>query len=189
MATVVTPAQAAEPIPFDASGNRFWSGNLCIDGSGINNSYYPVPYLAQQWNLRVGDKNILALQYEDDCVAKGYPPSRRMVIGKYNNPDDSRCEIWANEAYFDLHNGMRRWTNSPGIYFNVSNVDCLGSQVKREHEISQAIGELLGLSVLHADLYQNRVMSETYVARTSVRVADAASAKTVKEIYQGKYGG
>jgi hypothetical protein len=189
MATVVTPAQAAEPIPFDVRDTRFWSGKLCIDGSGINGAYYRVAYLAQQWNLRVGNTNILALNYEADCAAAGYPPSRRMVIGQYNNPDDSSCEIWTNDQYFDIHNGMRRWTNGPAIYLNLSNLTCYGSQTRRDHYVSMAIGNLLGLKEIHADIYQTRVMSGTWWAANNVPVPDATSGQRLKELYQGKYGG
>lgn len=185
-----TPAQAALPHPVDINGARFWSGKVCVDGSAINGPYWRVSYIAQQWNLRVGDTNILALDYEDDCVAAGYPPSRRMVIGTFNNSDIRMCNLATNYST-DYYNGMNRWTNGPGMYINLGVSGCFSTQNRRDHFVSSAIGHLLGLRSFESEQSHllSRVMNDTTYSLDAVPLPDATSGQRVREIYTGMYGG
>jgi hypothetical protein len=183
------PAQAAEPHPLDINGVRFWSGKICVDGSAINGRNWRVGYIAQQWNLRVADTNVLALDYADDCVAAGYPPSRRMVIGTFSNPNYGECLLPTNKAT-DEHNGMSRWTKGPGMYINVGISGCFSTQNRRDHNVSSAIGWLLGLTEINSpDSKLDRVMNQTTQTLDNIPLPDPVSGQRVKEIYQGKYGG
>lgn len=175
-------AASATPIPPDANGYKFWSPSVCVDGSAINGTYYRVGYLAQQWNLRAP---ILALDYEDDCAAAGYPPSRRMVIGTFNNPA-SDCLALTN-GQVDTVNGYHRWTNGPGMYINIGVASCVSSQTRRDHIVSQAIGYLLGLQVLGSSGYNSRVMNNTTYSWDNVGLPDQNSGNTVEAIYGYAY--
>lgn len=181
------PAQAIEPHPPTINGARFWTGSLCVDGSAINGPYYRVGYQAQQWNLRVGNSSVLALSYQDDCAAAGYPASRRMVVGTFSNPDKP-CLLLTNAAY-STYNGMDRWTAGPGMYLNTYFASCVGSQNRRDHYVSAAIGYMLGLEHLNSSGYNSRVMNHTDWSRDNVTVADQASGDLVWSIYTGAYGG
>lgn len=194
----VAPAQAAVDRvavdqPADVSGFRFWTGSdLCVDGSGINGPYYRVAYIAQQWNLRVGNTGILALNYDDDCIAAGYPPSRRMVIGIVNNPSYTLCQMGVNTTPgvdTDTYNGMERWTHGPAVYINIGQPYCVSSQARRDHQVSSAIGGLLGLQGFDSPAWNSRVMNETDFSLDNVPLPDVYSSQRVREIYSGFYGG
>lgn len=177
-----TPASAA-PLPPDANGYKFWSPSICVDGSAINGAYYRVGYIAQQWNLKT---STLSLDYADDCAAAGYPPSRRMVIGTYNNPNDNACLLQTNTQATYL-NGMWRWTNGPGSYINIGQSACVSSQTRRDHYVSMAIGQLLGLQVLNSSGYNSRVMNSTQWSVDNVPLPDQNSANTLDAIYSYAY--
>jgi hypothetical protein len=185
-----TPAQAAA-LPADITGLRFWTGDLCIDGSTIDSSAYRVGYIAQQWNLRVGNPSALSLHYEDDCIAAGYPPSRRMVIGKVNKPSTAFCQLSENttpDDDTDTHNGWKRWTHGPIVTINIGRADCVGSQARRDHFISSAIGGLLGLQGFESKGWDSRVMNDTDFSMDHVPLPDVYSVQRVREIYTGVYG-
>ncbi|MFC0626720.1 hypothetical protein [Kribbella deserti] len=188
LGSIAAPAQAFAAHPPDINGYRFWSGNLCIDGSGIDGPYYRVKYIAQLWNLRVGDTSVLGLNYRDDCAAAGYPPSRRMVIGQYKDSNSAECDLLLNPETAE-YDEMLRWTNGPAIYINVANLTCIGSQARRDHEVSSAIGYLLGLQELNSDAYDNRVMSGTWWSMNNVPFPDSISGQRVHQIYSDVYGG
>jgi hypothetical protein len=182
IAATAVPANASPPSPV-ANGFKFWSPSICVDGSGINGTYYRVADLAQQWNLKT---STIALNYEDDCAAAGYPPSRRMVVGTYNNPADTNCTLKTN-TQSTFYNGFYRWTNGPGIYINVANPYCVGSQTRRDHMVSGSIGYLLGLGWLQSDNYNSRVMNGTEWSRENVGTPDVYSGAMLTDIYNGVY--
>jgi len=180
------PAQAAvsgQPWPADTSHYKFWSKSICVDGSAINGPYYRVAYIAQQWNLKAPG---LALDYEDDCAAAGYPPSRRMVIGIYDNPSDYNCLRLTNGGA-DFYNGAYRWTDGPGHYINVGQPTCIQDQTHRDHIVSEAIGVLLGLRVLNSAGYNSRVMNNTEFSWLNVPLPDSYSGARLVDIYNGLY--
>lgn len=188
----VAPAQAAGQtsqsatvaIPPDANGYKFWSPSICVDGSGINGAYYRVAYIAQQWNIRA--QGALSLDYSDDCVADGYPPSRRMVIGSYSNASDASCVTTTNVETEGYH-GFMRWTNGPGSYINFAKPSCISSQTRRDHVVSEAIGILLGLRGLNSTGYNSRVMNGTNWSWDNVPLPDVNSGDTVFNIYSNVY--
>jgi len=177
-------ASKATAMPAEANGFKFWTGSICIDGSGINSDRYLVAYLAQQWNLRVNNPDYLSLQYEDDCAAAGYPPSRRMVVGAYNNPNDPYCTTPVNQQYAD-YGGFHRWTNGPGVYLNIGQLNCVSSQNRRSHLVSMAIGNVLGLKLLNSAGYNSRVMNQTAYSYDNIYLPDQNSALVLSGIYGG----
>lgn len=182
---VVAPTTAsATPIPADAANPpfKFWTPNICIDGSAINGQYYQVAYLAQQWNLRT---TTLALDYSTDCAADGYGPSARMVVGSFNNPDGGCIAITNGQGTY--LNGWYRFTNGPGIYINVGVPGCVSSQARRDHAVSAAIGAILGLKYLNSSSYNSRVMNQTAWSYDNVTVPDQHSANTLDAIYSYAY--
>lgn len=182
---VASPAAAVEPWQSDMTGIRFWTGAVCVDGSGINGPNYRVAYIAQQWNLKV-NHTAFALNYEDDCAAAGYPPSRRFVVGTYSNPSDIDCLTATNTAS-SYYNGMYRWTSGPGIYINAALTGCVGSQAYRDHEVSSAIGFAMGLKTLQGNGWDSRVMCSCN--RGIIDLPDPYSAARLRQIYYGTYGG
>lgn len=182
------PAHAVEPLPAELSGTRFWSGSICVDGSAIDGQYYRVGYMAQQWNLRVNNTSVLALDYEDDCAAAGYPPSRRFVMGIYNNPSDPDCVTMTNvQATF--YNSMWRWTNGPGIYINVGQSTCVSGQQRRDHIVAASIGKVLGFDFLNSSGYNSRVMNMTVYSWDNIAVPSTAEGALAYNLYTGLYGG
>lgn len=179
------PASAAESLPSTANGYRFWTGTtLCVDGSAINGSYYQVAYLAQQWNLAT---SYIALDYSDDCVADGYPPSRRMVVGTYYNATNKAC-LYLTNGYVDTVGQFNRWTSGPGVYINTAYTDCVGSQARRDHFVTQAIGYLLGADNFLSAGYNSRVMNNTDWSITNVTRPDQYTSALLTNIYAGLYG-
>ena len=191
VATSVAPAQAtsaavtqATAQPADINGYKFWSPSICVDGSAINGSYYRVAYIAQQWNIRA--QGALALDYENDCAAAGYPPSRRMVIGTYTNATDGKCLTITNAGTAG-YNGFARWTDGPGAYINLYGSNCVYNQTFRDHVVSNAIGYLLGLQVLNSSGYNSRVMNSTAWSWSNVPLPDINSGDTLFNIYSNVY--
>lgn len=190
---VTQPAQAASTetasaqvvIPPDVQNplKKFWTPNVCIDGSAINGAYYRVGYLAQQWNLRAP---LMGLDYSDDCAADGYSPSERMVVGTFNNPADNHCWLLTNQQTAYL-NGAYRWTNGPGIYINIGIPSCVSSQTRRDHAVSFAIGFVLGLNQLNSTGYNSRVMNQTAFSWDNVPLPDQNSGNTLGAIYAYAY--
>ena len=177
------PASAVA-IPSDLNGHKFWSSYICVDGSAINGDYYRVAYIAQQWNIRSGYN--LHLDYEDDCAVAGYPPSRRMVVGTYNNVNDANCLVVTN-AQTEGYGGFARWTNGPGIYINTAFSTCVGGQGARDKIVSQSIGYLLGLKILNSEAYNSRVMNNTEWSRTYVTLPDTNSGSRLANLYTNVY--
>lgn len=183
---VAAPASAA--LPPDVSGDKFWTGHVCV-GSTLNQTTYPVGAMAQAWNLAISDAgNLVALDFETDCAAAGYTPSRRMVIGTYNNPSIESCFYLTNGNRVAV-NGMFLWEDGPGIYINVGRPNCIDSANRRKHVVSAAIGRLLGLTHLTSAGWNSRVMNNTAWSFDNVPTPDATSADRVWEIYAGEYGG
>lgn len=174
------------------SGWKFWSASpslspsgICVDGSAINGPYYQVAYKAQQWNVVIGN-DVVALNYRTDCVAAGYPPSRRMVIGTYSNSTDGLCRLVTNTAAAE-YNGFNRWTAGPGSYINTANANCIGTQARRDHQVAAAIGELLGLSVHNSSGWNSRVMNETTYSRENITSPTVVEGQKLREVYLGVF--
>lgn len=183
VAGAAVPA-SAQTLPPDVSGTKFWSYQMCVDGSAINGAYYRVAYIAQQWNIKTAGN--IELTYKDDCAAAGYPPSRRFVLGSINNPSAPNCYSITN-THQVLYNGMYRWTDGPGFYLNFGHPSCISSQTRRDHLVSMAIGQALGLSVLNSTGYNSRVMNSTAWSWDNVPLPDSNSAFTLGQIYNGSY--
>lgn len=176
---------SATPIPPDAANPpfKFWTPNVCIDGSAINGSTYQVAYLAQQWNLKT---TTLGLDYSNDCALDGYAPSERMVVGTFNNPNVGGCYTVTN-GQGSFYNGWYRYTNGPGVYINVAHPSCISSQARRDHLVSMVIGGMLGLQPLNSAGYNSRVMNQTAWSYDNVTVPDQNSANTLDAIYSYAY--
>lgn len=186
IAGLAVPANA-QTLPPDVSGTKFWSDSICVDGSAVNGTYYRVAYIAQQWNIQ-GASNAggPALTYKDDCAAAGFPPSRRFVIGSINNPSAPNCYTVTN-THQVLYNGMYRWTDGPGFYLNFGHPSCISSQTRRDHLVSMAIGQALGLAVLNSDGYNSRVMNQTAWSWDNVPLPTGRDGGLAYQIYTGAF--
>lgn len=172
-------------LPTEVNGCKFWTGTtICVDGSGINGAYYDVDGIAQKWNIAVGTPTAFALDYSNDCVADLYTPSLRMVIDGYHGGTSGACMLITNAARVTYQN-FQRWTNGPGAYINLDRSDCVGSQFRRNHSVSAAIGYLIGLEVLSSSGWSGRVMYNDSDAQQYPTNGDAT---TVREIYLGYWG-
>lgn len=191
LAIGVAPASAYIYDPA-ISGWKFWSASpslspsgVCVDGSAINGPYYQVAVKAQQWNVVIGN-DVVALNYRTDCVAAGYPPSRRMVVGTYNNPADNACRLAINTAAAE-YNGFNRWTAGPGIYINTAWPTCISTQERRDHQVAAGIGELLGLSTHNSSGWNSRVMNETTYSRENITSPTVVEGQKLREVYLGVF--
>lgn len=191
LALFTATALPAAAIPADISGVKFWSASrtlspvgVCVDGSAIDGPYYKVAQIAQAWNVAVNSPNF-ALNYEADCAAAGYPPSRRFVIGIFTNTGLDNC-LYRTNDHVDSYNGLYRWTQGPGIYMNTA-ADCLSGQIRRDHEVSLAIGYIMGLQVVDGAGWTSRVMCSC--TRDLITMPDSFSATTLRNLYAGAYGG
>lgn len=171
------------------NGAKFYTGTggspagICVGpGQGIT-SAYRVAYIAQKWNNVIGT-DVVALNYEANCAAAGYPPSRRMVIGTYSG--SGSCAVMTNDDYVE-HNGFAWWTNGPGEYIQSTFLTCSGSQARRDHQVSLAIGWLLGLEIHNSSAWNSRVMNETQWSRDNVPFPTATEGQKVREIYLGVF--
>lgn len=188
--TVATGTQSATAtLPDDLGGWKFWSTDICIEpGAGIPDdpslqTAYRVAYLAQQWNLRT---TTLALNYETDCAAAGYPPSRRMVVGLFDNPTFGGCYYSTNTGVSTV-NGMKRWTEGPGMYVNKGIYGCVQDQTHRDHLVSSAIGWVLGAKLLNSSGYDSRVMNQTNWSWQNVPLPDQNTANSLDALYSYAY--
>jgi hypothetical protein len=187
--SVVTTAQAdaagqcyvnGPSFPTEVNGCKFYTKAVCVDGSAINGTYYRVAAIAQQWNIQGN----VELTYQDDCVAAGYTPSRRMVVNTSHGGSAGSCLTWTN-TQASVSQGMARWTNGPGAYVNVDNPSCVSGQTRRDHAVSMAIGWLLGASTLNSSGWASRVM---YSGNFSlIGTPTAADGGNVYQIYVGSY--
>lgn len=173
-------------LPTEVNGCKFWSGNpsICVDGSAINGQYYPVASIAQMWNNQVATPTAFSLDYSDDCVADLYTPSKRMVISGHHGGSSGPCLVFTSTTRTQYQN-FQRWTNGPGASINFDRADCAGSQFRRNHHVSAAIGYLIGLEVLASSGWSGRVMYNNPDVNQYPTSADAV---TVREIYLGYWG-
>jgi hypothetical protein len=190
-----TPAQAGDskgprtaealPLPADASGNKFWTGSLCVQ-SPLNPTNYPVAAAAQQFNLQTGSP--LAINFRADCAAAGYTPSRSFTITTYSNANGPCISFLNGERA--LYNGMWRWTNHPVAAINTypSN-NCVASLDRKRHVVSMAIGWLLGLQIQNSAGWNSRVMNQTQYSYDNVPWATPIEGDRLWSIYTGAYGG
>lgn len=187
MTSVLVAATPAQAYIYDPAinGRKFASTAVCVDGSAINGQYWRVAYIAQQWNLKAGT-DVLKLDYEDDCAAAGYPPSRRMVIGTFSNVSEQGCIYLVNQQT-SKYNGFDRWTNGPGAYINLAHIDCNNGQNSRDHWVSLAIGWHLGLLAHDSAGWNSRVMNQTDWSIYNVPLPTAAEGQKVREIYLGVF--
>lgn len=181
------PANAYIDDPY-INGRKFWSTSICV-GSTLLQSYYRVGYVAQSIN---NGTQSLALDYSTDCAADGYPPSRRMVVGTFQNANYPYCTLFTNQQH-DVYNGMWRWTNGPGLYLNTAFTSCIGSQVRRDHWISQMIAWHLGLTTLddagteqgHNETW--RVMNLSSSSESTVALPAQQEMIKLDQIYFGNF--
>ena len=179
--TATASAYVYDPM---INGYKFWTGAVCV-GSTLNQTTYPVGAMAQQWNLKTGT-DVLQLDYSTDCAGDGYTPSRRMVIGTYAGGVGADCVSLVNQ-YHDSVNGFWRWTQSPGAYLNRSDPYCVGTQAKRNHWISLAIGWHLGLLNFQSSGWNSHVMNMTLWSIDNVPSATPGEGQKVREIYLGVF--
>lgn len=174
-------------LPNDVSGLRFWSGQLCVQ-SGANTSGYPIAYQAQQWNLRVGNQSVLAINHRASCSAAGYPPSRSFTVGVYSGPNDPHCSTILN-GQTSYHNGMYRWTSHPVILINYGYPGCTSSTARIYHNTAASIGILLGMKAVDWPNSLNRVMNSAQWSQDNVLYPTPGEGDRVWSIYTGAYGG
>jgi hypothetical protein len=180
--STAAPANAYIDDPY-INGRKFASTSVCV-GSTLLQSYYRVGYVAQVINNQT---QTLALDYSTDCAADGYPPSRRMVVGTYQNAADDRCVAFTNQ-YHDDYNGFWRWTSGPGIYLNTGLSTCVSTQTRRDHWISQAIAWHLGLNTLDdTNPDEWRLMNTSAWTRDNVGVLTATEGVKLDQIYYGNF--
>jgi hypothetical protein len=177
-----SPAQAYIDDPY-INGRKFWSPSVCV-GSALLQSYYRVGYAAQVINNQT---QTLALDYSTDCAADGYPPSRRMVVGTFQNAGYDGC-IYLTNQYHDDYNGFWRWTSGPGMYLNTGLAECVSTQTRRDHWISQAIAWHLGLHTLDdTDPDDWRVMHSGAWSRDNVATVTSTEGVKLDQIYMGNF--
>lgn len=175
-------------LPADANGCKFWTGvTVCVDGSGINGAYYRVATIAQAWNNAVGSSNVFALDYSDDCVADGYPPSRRFTVdGYYGAAGDTHCinQTLSNRTIGTGPN-YYWWTNgAPALFINFNSL-CASGQANRDKTVSKMIGMAMGLESLDSSGWASRVMNGN---TGGVTMPDTNSGLTLYKIYAGYWG-
>lgn len=180
MLSAAVPAQAYVDDPY-INGRKFWSPSVCI-GSTLLQSYYRVGYVAQSIN---NGTNTLSLDYSTDCAADGYPPSRRLVVGTFQNADYPYCTLFTNQQH-DVYNGFWRWTNGPGLYLNTAFTKCIGSQVRRDHWISQMIAWHLGLNTIDNNETW-RVMNTSDSSASTVPLPVQQEMVKLDQIYMGNF--
>lgn len=176
-----TPAQAYIDDPY-INGRKFWSPSVCV-GSTLLQSYYRVGYAAQVINNQT---QTLSLDYSTDCAADGYPPSRRMVVGTFQNAGYDGC-IYLTNQYHDDYNGFWRWTSGPGMYLNTGRSECVSSQTRRDHWISQAIAWHLGLNTLTTTNETWRVMNQLDASASTVPTLTQQEGIKLDQIYMGNF--
>lgn len=181
VSTAPASAYIADPM---INGYKFASTNICV-GSALNQTTYPVGAMAQQWNLKTGT-DVLHLDFSTNCALDGYSPSKRMVVGTYSGGVGADCVALTNQ-YHDSYNGFWRWTQGPGAYLNTSDPICVGSQARRNHWISLAIGWHLGLVNFDSAGWNSHVMNMTDWSVDNVPSATAGEGQKVREIYLGVF--
>lgn len=164
------------------NGRKFATTAVCV-GSTLNQSTYRVGYVAQTINVATED---LALTYSTDCAAAGFTPSKRMVVGTFNNPNHPYCTIFQNQQTAE-YNGFQRWTNGPGMYLNTALSDCVGTQTRRDHWVSQMIIWHLGLTTLNSSGWNSHVMNRTDWSEANVGTLHWSEGVKLDEIYRGVF--
>lgn len=175
------PASAYIDDPM-INGRKFASTILCV-GSTLLQSTYRVGYVAQTVNNATEE---LALTYSTDCAAAGYPASRRMVVGTFQNVDYPYCTLFTNQQSA-TYNGFQRWTNGPGMYLNTAHPGCIGTQTRRDHWISQMVIWHLGLTTLDSAGWNSHVMNQTTYSRDNVGILHYTEGVKLDEIYRGVF--
>jgi hypothetical protein len=181
LAATAVPSQAYIDDPM-INGRKFASTSLCV-GSTLLQSYYRVGYVAQSINNATEE---LSLQYSTDCAAAGYPASRRMFVGTFQNPDYPHCTLFTNQQYA-TYNGFWRWTNAPGLYLNTAFSTCVSTQTRRDHWISQMMVFHLGLNSLDSAGWNSHVMNGTDFSRDNVGILSGSEGVKLDEIYRGVF--
>jgi hypothetical protein len=176
------PASAYIDDPM-INGKKFATTAVCVAAPGTNGAYYRVAYEAQSWNNVVGT-DVLGLTYKDDCAGTGYGPSKRMVVGTYNNPTTG-CLYFTNQQTA-MYNGYNRWTNGPGVYVNTAGT-CANTQAKRDHWVGEGIGYLLGLINFGSAGWNSHIMNETDYSISNITQPSASEGQKVREIYLGVF--
>lgn len=164
------------------NGRKFASTSLCV-GSALNQSTYRVGYVAQTINNATEE---LSLAHSTDCAGAGYPASRRMVVGTFQNPDFPHCTLFTNQQN-SQYNGFSRWTNAPGMYLNTAFSTCISTQTRRDHWISQMIIWHLGLTTLDSTGWNSHVMNQTAFSRDNVGILHSSEGVKLDEIYRGVF--
>lgn len=182
----VVAMTTASAVPANAScagtaGAKFWSHQICM---AVGDTTIEAPYLAQQWNVQGG----MAIQAANNCVTAGYPASRRFTIEtfyevsnvywKVRNPNGTQLSPGNG---WDAANGWWRYTNNPVLWVNIHHL----ADSTRRHNVSAAIGNLLGLAVFNSSGYNSRVMNLTAWSQLNVPTADAISGDIAESIYNG----
>jgi hypothetical protein len=109
-----------------------------------------------------------------------------MVVGTFQNGNDDRCLVFTNQ-YHDVYNGFWRWTSGPGIYLNTGLSACVGSQVRRDHWISQGIAWHLGLNSIDTATETWRVMHVSDSSASTVPLPVQQEMIKLDQIYMGNF--
>lgn len=180
--STAAPAQAYIDDPY-INGRKFWSPSVCV-GSTLLQSYYRVGYEAQIINNQT---QTLALDFSTNCAADGYPPSRRMVVGTFQDAGNPSCMVLTNQ-YHDDYNGFWRWTNGPGMYLNTGRTECVGTQTRRDYWIGRTIAWHLGLNTLDdTNPDEWRIMNDSAWTRDHVGGLTATEGVKLDQIYYGNF--
>jgi hypothetical protein len=175
------PASAYINDPY-INGHKFATTHVCV-GTTLLASYYRVGYVAQSIN---NGTSTLSLDVSSNCAGDGYGPSARMVVGTFQNADYPYCTLFTNQQTA-VYNGFERWTNGPGLYLNTAFTACVGSQVRRDHWISQMIAWHLGLTTLDNTNETWRVMNISDSSASTVPLPVQQEMIKLDQIYMGNF--
>lgn len=180
---VLAPAPASAYIDDPMiNGRKFATTAVCV-GSTLDQSVYRVGYIAQTVNVATEE---MALDYSTNCAADGYTPSKRMVIGTFSGPGLTSCLVFQNmeNSWF---NGFYRWTNGPGFYINTALSNCVSTQTRRDHWVSQGMIWILGLNTLNSAGWNSHVMNITAWSRDNVGTLHYSEGIKLDEVYRGTF--
>ena len=183
----VVAVTTASAVPANASCGpvvrnvKFWTDSVCM---AIGDTGIEAPYLAQQWNNRGG----VRIQAANNCVTAGYPPSRRFTIDTYYEHQGSCWKILGPNGAspsLDAEGNWWRYTNNPVVWVNDYCLPGTVGATQRRHNVSAAIGSVMGLSALNSSGYNSRVMNMTAWSQLNVPVADVYSGALLEMVYNG----
>jgi hypothetical protein len=188
----VPPANAQEtsvsPLPSTLSSYKFWpmyTGVPNLTCVAVGDTVIPIGVAAQAWNNATGGAT--QLDASPNCIAEGYPPSRRMTIDTYSAAD-GRCYKLTN-TYYTTADTWRWWTGNPLNvvgWVNRYYEGCWSTANLRAKWTSLVIGRILGANELSGSTWASRVMSTTSAV---IYPSASTDGYDVGNLYLGVYYG